>query len=150
MALLRRAYAAGGVGLAGGAIRAPRAYGGAVIRGAQPPIEAAAFAGVGEAGSSAAMSPLRRAAAASGRALARGRKGRAEGLPDWRAPHEAPRLFRHGVRLLVTSARAIMVAKRFLRRFVRKESAETHHRTFATRHAQRLKPETLHGSKPIT
>jgi len=52
-------------------------------------------------------------------------------------------------RLLVTSARAIMVAAA-PPSICPKESAETHHRTFATRHAAAPQTQTLHGSKPIT
>src|SRR3982075_4666459 len=57
--------AAGGAGLAGGAIpRGARRGGGAVLSGASAAYRTGGLAGVAEAGASAAMSPLRRTAAA--------------------------------------------------------------------------------------
>ena len=90
--------AAGGVGLAGGAIAGAARGGGAVIRGASAAYRSGGLAGVAEAGSSAAMSPLRRAAAAFGgeQAGEQAASASAEGLPDWARRMKRAETIRHG------------------------------------------------------
>ncbi|WP_448040562.1 P-type conjugative transfer protein TrbL [Bradyrhizobium liaoningense] len=76
--------AAGGAGLAGAIAGAARS-GGAVISGATAAYRSGGIAGVAEAGSSAATSPLRRAASAfaGGPAGEQSASPPAEGQPDW-------------------------------------------------------------------
>ena len=90
--------AAGGVGLAGGAIAGAARGGGADIRGASAAYRSGGLAGVAEAGSSAAMSPLRRAAAAFGgeQAGEQAASASAEGLPDWARRMKRAETIRHG------------------------------------------------------
>src|ERR1700748_1463544 len=76
--------AAGGTGLAGGAMAGAARGGGAVLSGASAAYRSGGLAGVAEAGASAAMSPLRRAAAAfgGGQAGEQAASTSAEGQPD--------------------------------------------------------------------
>jgi type IV secretion system protein TrbL len=97
------AGAAVGTGLAAGGIVAAGAGlaargGGAVIRGASAAYRSGGLAGVAEAGSSAAMSPLRRAAAAFGgeQAGEQAASASAEGLPDWARRMKRAETIRHG------------------------------------------------------
>src|SRR5437588_427028 len=78
--------AAGGAGLAGGALAGAGRGGAAMVSGASAAYRTGGLAGVAEAGGSAAMSPLRRAAAAftgSGQASEPAASTSTEGQPDW-------------------------------------------------------------------
>ncbi len=91
--------AAGGVGLAGGAIAGAARGGGAVISGASAVYRSGGLAGVAEASTSAAMSPLRRATAAfggGGEAGAQAAGTSAEGQPDWARRMKRAETIRHG------------------------------------------------------
>ncbi|RXH32309.1 conjugal transfer protein TrbL [Bradyrhizobium nanningense] len=90
--------AAGGAGLAGGAVAGAARSGSAVLSGASAAYRRGGVAGIAEAGSSAAMSPLRRAAAAfgGGRAGEQGASTSAEGQPDWARRMKRAQTIRHG------------------------------------------------------
>ncbi|WP_374762699.1 P-type conjugative transfer protein TrbL [Bradyrhizobium japonicum] len=90
--------AAGGAGLAGGAVAGAARGGGAVISGATAAYRSGGLAGLGEAGSSAVTSPLRRAAAAVGRSQAseQGASSPADGQPDWARRMKRAETIRHG------------------------------------------------------
>ncbi|MET3304445.1 type IV secretion system protein TrbL [Bradyrhizobium diazoefficiens] len=91
--------AAGGAGLAGGAIAGAARSGGAAMSGASAAYRSGGLAGVTEAGTSAAMSPLRRATAAlggGGEASAQGASASAEGQPDWARRMKRAENIRHG------------------------------------------------------
>lgn len=91
--------AAGGAGLAGGAIAGAARSGGAAMSGASAAYRSGGLAGVAEAGATAAISPLRRAAAAlggTGEASAQGASTSAEGQPDWARRMKRAETVRHG------------------------------------------------------
>ncbi|WP_321177011.1 P-type conjugative transfer protein TrbL [Bradyrhizobium sp. USDA 3256] len=91
--------AAGGAGLAGGAIAGAARSGGAAMSGALAAYRSGGLAGVAEAGATAAMSPLRRSAAAlggGGEAGAQGASASAEGQPDWARRMKRAETVRHG------------------------------------------------------
>ncbi|WP_018317698.1 P-type conjugative transfer protein TrbL [Bradyrhizobium sp. WSM2793] len=91
--------AAGGTGLAGGAMAGASRGGGAVMSGASAAYRSGGLAGVADAGASAAMSPLRRAAAAlggGGQAGAQAANPSAEGQPDWARRMKRAETIRHG------------------------------------------------------
>jgi type IV secretion system protein TrbL len=91
--------AAGGAGLAGGAIAGAARGGVAVLSGASAAYRSGGIAGVAEAGSAAAMSPLRRAAAAltSGKADESAASASTNGQPDWARRMKRAETIRHGV-----------------------------------------------------
>lgn len=91
--------AVGGASLAGSAIAGAARSGGAVISGASAAYRSGGLASVAEAGSSAAMSPLRRAAAALGGGGEAGEQAAspsAEGQPDWARRMKRAQTIRHG------------------------------------------------------
>ena len=91
--------AAGGAGLAGGALAGAARGGAAIVSGASAAYRSGGLAGVAEAGGSAAMSPLRRAAAAfagSGQASEPAASTSAEGQPDWARRMKRAQTIRHG------------------------------------------------------
>ena len=90
--------AAGGAGLAGGAIAGAARGGGAVLSGASAAYRSGGLAGVAEAGASAAVSPLRRAAAAfgSGQTNEPAANASADGQPDWARRMKRAQTIRHG------------------------------------------------------
>ncbi|MBW5433783.1 P-type conjugative transfer protein TrbL [Bradyrhizobium canariense] len=90
--------AAGGAGVAGGAMAGAARGGGAVLSGASAACRSGGLAGVAEAGTSAAISPLRRAAAAFGgrQAGEQAASTSAEGQPDWARRMKRAETIRHG------------------------------------------------------
>jgi type IV secretion system protein TrbL len=90
--------AAGGAGVAGGAMAGAARGGGAVLSGASAAYRSGGLAGVAEAGTSAAISPLRRAAAAFGgrQAGEQAASTSAEGQPDWARRMKRAETIRHG------------------------------------------------------
>jgi hypothetical protein len=91
--------AAGGAGLAGGAIAGAERGGGAVLSGASAAYRSGGLAGVAEAGASAAMSPLRRTAAAfasHGQASEPAASTSADGQSDWALRMKRAQTIRHG------------------------------------------------------
>ncbi|RXT54184.1 P-type conjugative transfer protein TrbL [Bradyrhizobium betae] len=90
--------AAGGAGLAGGAIAGAARSGGAVLSGASAAYRSGGLAGVAEGGASAAVSPLRRAAAAfdSGQTGEPAANASADGQPDWARRMKRAQTVRHG------------------------------------------------------
>ncbi|MET4022558.1 type IV secretion system protein TrbL [Bradyrhizobium sp. JR7.2] len=91
--------AAGGAGLAGGALAGAGRGGAAMVSGASAAYRSGGLAGVAEAGGSAAMSPLRRAAAAfagSQQASEPAASTSTEGQPDWARRMKRAQTIRHG------------------------------------------------------
>ncbi|WP_375778621.1 P-type conjugative transfer protein TrbL [Bradyrhizobium sp. ma5] len=91
--------AAGGAGLAGGAIAGAARGGSSVLSGATAAYRSGGLAGVAEAGSSAAMSPLRRAVAAftsNGQGNEPAASASADGQPDWARRMKRAQTIQHG------------------------------------------------------
>ncbi|MCK1296455.1 MULTISPECIES: P-type conjugative transfer protein TrbL [unclassified Bradyrhizobium] len=91
--------AAGGAGLAVGALAGAGRGGAAMVSGASAGYRSGGLAGVAEAGGSAAMSPLRRAAAAftsSGQPSEPAASTSTEGQPDWARRMKRAQIIRHG------------------------------------------------------
>ncbi|MCK1655347.1 P-type conjugative transfer protein TrbL [Bradyrhizobium sp. 149] len=91
--------AAGGAGLAGGALAGAGRGGAAMVSGTSAAYRSGGLAGIAEAGGSAAVSPLRRAAAAlagSGQASEPAASTSTEGQPDWARRMKRAQTVRHG------------------------------------------------------
>lgn len=91
--------AAGGAGLAAGALAGVGRGGAAMVSGTSAAYRSGGLAGVAEAGGSAVMSPLRRAAAAfggGGRASEPAASTSTEGQPEWARRMKRAQTVRHG------------------------------------------------------
>ncbi|MFC7701943.1 P-type conjugative transfer protein TrbL [Bradyrhizobium sp. GCM10028915] len=91
--------AAGGAGLAGGALAGAGRGGAAIVSGTSAAYRSGGLAGVAEAGGSAVLSPLRRAAATfagSGQASEPTASTGTDGQPDWARRMKHAQTIRHG------------------------------------------------------